>query len=319
MAVSPQPQSSPREGGIPFPPPPGHRRSTGQPNALPGADPPITLPALLPASPPRQRRARLSSLPRRRAERRRGSGQRTPAGLRCGADGSARGQRQRFSGFQKPELRRLCPARHQQAHVAQRGRHSARLPHGPTAPQPHRHLPHSRALSVTRRSPHRSLLVICPHLGAAPHPPPAKAIAEPYTRWLLSAHRGSGPLPGSETIPTPPPPTLLLNRIHLACTVTLVIRDPSRAGLGLAACHGGILPPSPTQPGPSCFYSFVFLHFSEEQSGARALLCTSGSPRDHDDPESQWVPLRPDSPFPSYQGVPRALSPPPAEPNLGRG
>lgn len=157
----------------------------------------------------------------------------------------------------------------------------------PTAPQPHGHLPHSRALSVTRRSPHRSLLVICPHPGAAPHPHIPAAKAEPYTRWLLSAHRGSGPLPGSETIltPPPPPPALLLNRIHLACTVTLVIRDPSRAGLGLAACHGGILPPPPTQPGPSCFYSFVFLHFSEEQSGARALLCTSGSPRDHDVPE----------------------------------
>lgn len=286
MAVSPQPQSSPREGGIPFPPPRAIEAARGSPTRCPAPTPPS--PALLPASPPRQRRARLSSLPRRRAERRRGSGQRSPAGLRCGADGSARGQRQRFSGFQKPELRRLCPARHQQAHVAQRGRHSARLPHGPTAPQPHRHLPHSRALSVTRRSPHRSLLVICPHPGAAPHPHIPAAKAEPYTRWLLSAHRGSGPLLGSETIPTPPPPprpALLLNRIHLACTVTLVIRDPSRAGLGLAACHGGILPPPPTQPGPSCFYSFVFLHFSEEQRGARALLCSTGSPRDHDVPE----------------------------------
>lgn len=91
-----------------------------------------------------------------------------------------------------------------------RGRHNARLPHGPTAPQPHRHLPHSRALSVTRRSPHRSLLVICPHPGAAPHPHIPAAKAEPYTRWLLSAHRGSGPLLGSETIPTPPPPRFVI-------------------------------------------------------------------------------------------------------------
>lgn len=80
----------------------------------------------------------------------------------------------------------------------------------------------------------------------------------------------------------PSPPALLLNQIHLASTATLVIRDPSRAELGLAAGHGGILPPSPTRSGPSCFYSFVFLHFLEEQGEAQALKAAfvqRGGPR----------------------------------------
>lgn len=89
------------------------------------------------------------------------------------------------------------------------------------------------------------------------------------TRWPFAARRESSPLAGSEMIPSPP--ALLLNQIHLASTATLVIRDPSRAELGLAAGHGGILPPSPTRSGPSCFYSFVFLHFLEEQGEAQAL------------------------------------------------
>lgn len=316
MAVSPQPQSSPREGGIPFPPPRAIDAARGSPTRCPAPTPPS--PSLHSSLHPHPGSAEPDSHRSRGGEPSdggaAGSGPRpgSGVGLTAAPAGSASASlvsRNRSSeGSARPGTNR---------HTWHNGDGTA--PGCPTAPQPHGHLPHSRALSVTRRSPHRSLLVICPHPGAAPHPHIPAAKAEPYTRWLLSAHRGSGPLPGSETIPTPPPPTLLLNRIHLACTVTLVIRDPSRAGLGLAACHGGILPPPPTQPGPSCFYSFVFLHFSEEQRGARALLCTSGSPRDHDDPESQWVPLRPDSPFPSYQGVPRALSPPPAEPNLGRG
>lgn len=37
-----------------------------------------------------------------------------------------------------------------------------------------------------------------------------------YTRWPFAACRGSGPLAGSEMIPSPP--ALLLNQIHLAST-----------------------------------------------------------------------------------------------------
>lgn len=160
----------------------------------------------------------------------------------------------------------------------------------PTAPQPHSPTgtypiaersasPGAHPIEVSSLS---APIPAQPHIPTSPQPrrslTPGGSSLLTEDPALCSALKRSRP-------PPTPPPALLLNRIHLACTVTLVIRDPSRAGLGLAACHGGILPPPPTQPGPSCFYSFVFLHFSEEQRGARALLCTSGSPRDHDDPE----------------------------------
>lgn len=93
-----------------------------------------------------------------------------------------------------------------------------------------------------------------PAFRGAPEPPATPAWI--YTRWPFAARRGSGPVAGSETIPSPPCFVIKSNPSGLH-RGRLLFEIPLRAEPGLAAGHGGILPPSlPPAPSPSCLSLF---------------------------------------------------------------